>query len=129
MARSLTALVGRKVRREGAFSDALSFFGDRHPELLGLPFTFDARERTIGEGSTKLDELAGRGLLLLAHHHYATTLDGGVGFAERNGAALLLTVEHPWIPTTGSDAVTVRGFIFDVDTALLAEVEYPGAIG
>ena len=38
-------------------------------------------------------------------------------------------VEHPWIPTTGSDAVSVRGFIYDVDTALLAEVEYPRAIG
>jgi len=38
-------------------------------------------------------------------------------------------VEHPWIPTSGPDAVTVRGFIYDVDTGLLAEVSYPGATG
>ena len=35
-------------------------------------------------------------------------------------------VDHPWIPTTGPDAVTVRGFIYDVDTGLLSEVSYPG---
>ena len=94
MARSLTALVGREVRREGAFSDALSVFGDGHAELLDLTLTFDARERTIGEGSTKLDELAGRGLLLLAHHDHATSLDGRVGLTERDGAALLLAVDR-----------------------------------
>jgi carbonic anhydrase len=36
---------------------------------------------------------------------------------------------HPWLPTTGSDAVTVRGFIYDVDTGKLEEVEYPGPMG
>jgi carbonic anhydrase len=29
---------------------------------------------------------------------------------------------HPWIPTSGTDAVTVRGFIYDVDTGRLSEV-------
>lgn len=29
---------------------------------------------------------------------------------------------HPWIPTSGTDAVTVRGFIYDVDTGRLREV-------
>jgi carbonic anhydrase len=29
---------------------------------------------------------------------------------------------HPWIPEQGSDAVSVRGFIYDVDTGLLREV-------
>ncbi|MDD5248688.1 MAG: carbonic anhydrase [Rhodocyclaceae bacterium] len=38
-------------------------------------------------------------------------------------------MNHPWIPTTGPDAVTVRGFIYDVDTGKLAEVSYPGAMG
>lgn len=38
-------------------------------------------------------------------------------------------VNHPWIPTTGPDAVTVRGFIYDVDTGKLAEVSYPGPMG
>jgi carbonic anhydrase len=36
---------------------------------------------------------------------------------------------HPWLPTTGPDAVTVRGFIYDVDTGRLEEVTYPGPVG
>ena len=36
---------------------------------------------------------------------------------------------HPWLPTSGPDAVTVRGFIYDVDTGRLEEVSYPGPIG
>jgi carbonic anhydrase len=35
----------------------------------------------------------------------------------------------PLIPTTGPDAVSVRGFIYDVDTGLLSEVSYPGPKG
>jgi len=38
-------------------------------------------------------------------------------------------VNHPWIPTSGPDAVTVRGFIYDVDTGKLSEVAYPGPTG
>lgn len=38
-------------------------------------------------------------------------------------------INHPWIPTSGPDAVTVRGFIYDVDTGLLEEVSYPGVTG
>lgn len=38
-------------------------------------------------------------------------------------------VNHPWMPTDGPDAVTVRGFIYDVDTGRLDEVSYPGAMG
>jgi carbonic anhydrase len=38
-------------------------------------------------------------------------------------------LNHPWIPTTGSDAVTVRGFVYDVDTGALDEVSYPGPMG
>ena len=38
-------------------------------------------------------------------------------------------VNHPWLPTTGPDAVRVRGFIYDVDTGKLEEVSYPGATG
>jgi len=29
---------------------------------------------------------------------------------------------HPWVPTDGSDAISARGFIYDVDTGLLQEV-------
>lgn len=36
---------------------------------------------------------------------------------------------HPWIPMEGDDAVTVRGFIYDVDTGKLNEVSYPGPMG
>lgn len=38
-------------------------------------------------------------------------------------------MNHPWIPTEGPDAVTVRGFIYDVDTGKLNEVNYPGPMG
>jgi carbonic anhydrase len=45
----------------------------------------------------------------------------------RRGITAILS--HPWIPTTGPDAITVRGFIYDVDTGKLEEVSYPGPIG
>lgn len=45
----------------------------------------------------------------------------------RRGMSSILN--HPWLPTTGPDAVTVRGFIYDVDTGRLEEVAYPGATG
>jgi carbonic anhydrase len=45
----------------------------------------------------------------------------------RRGISTILN--HPWIPTEGPDAVTVRGFIYDVDTGRLEEVSYPGAMG
>ena len=45
----------------------------------------------------------------------------------RRGMSAILS--HPWIPTTGPDAVTVRGFIYDVDTGKLEEVRYPGPMG
>lgn len=38
-------------------------------------------------------------------------------------------MNHPWIPTSGPDAVTVRGFFYDVDTGRLEEVKYPGPMG
>lgn len=45
----------------------------------------------------------------------------------RRGIAAIL--DHPWVPATGPDAVTVRGFIFDVDSGRLEEVSYPGPLG
>lgn len=45
----------------------------------------------------------------------------------RRGMSAILS--HPWIPTSGSDAVSVRGFIYDVDTGTLEEVSYPGSVG
>ena len=45
----------------------------------------------------------------------------------RRGMSAILN--HPWIPTSGPDAMTVRGFIYDVDTGKLQEVSYPGAMG
>jgi len=36
---------------------------------------------------------------------------------------------HPWLPASGPDAVTVRGFIYDVDSGKLEEVSYPGPTG
>jgi carbonic anhydrase len=45
----------------------------------------------------------------------------------RRGMCAILN--HPWIPTSGPDAVSVRGFIYDVDTGKLQEVSYPGPTG
>ena len=45
----------------------------------------------------------------------------------RRGISAILN--HPWIPTGGPDAVSVRGFIYDVDSGRLAEVSYPGPTG
>lgn len=45
----------------------------------------------------------------------------------RRGMSAILN--HPWLPSSGPDAVTVRGFIYDVDTGLLEEVGYPGPMG
>jgi carbonic anhydrase len=45
----------------------------------------------------------------------------------RRGISTILN--HPWIPTSGADAVTVRGFVYDVDTGQLEEVRYPGPMG
>lgn len=36
---------------------------------------------------------------------------------------------HPWLPASGPDAVSVRGFIYDVDTGKLEEVRFPGPMG
>lgn len=45
----------------------------------------------------------------------------------RRGIAAIRS--HPWIPVTGSDAVTVSGFIYDVDSGKLESVSYPGPMG
>ena len=45
----------------------------------------------------------------------------------RRGMSSILN--HPWLPTSGPDAVSVRGFIYDVDTGKLNEVSYPGSMG
>jgi carbonic anhydrase len=45
----------------------------------------------------------------------------------RRGMSSILN--HPWLPRSGPDAVTVRGFIYDVDTGKLEEVSYPGPMG
>jgi carbonic anhydrase len=45
----------------------------------------------------------------------------------RRGLSAILN--HPWIPTSGADAVTVRGFVYDVDTGRLHEVAHEGPTG
>lgn len=45
----------------------------------------------------------------------------------RRGMSSILN--HPWIPTSGPDGITVRGFIYDVDTGKLEAVSYPGSTG
>ncbi len=38
-------------------------------------------------------------------------------------------LNHPWLPTEGEDAISVRGFVYDWDTGRLEEVSYPGEMG
>jgi carbonic anhydrase len=38
-------------------------------------------------------------------------------------------LNHPWIPTSGPDAVSVRGFVYDVDSGRLEEVSAGGPMG
>lgn len=45
----------------------------------------------------------------------------------RRGMSAILN--HPWLPTRGADAISVRGFVHDVDTGKLEEVSYPGPMG
>ncbi|ODV09744.1 MAG: carbonic anhydrase [Rubrivivax sp. SCN 70-15] len=45
----------------------------------------------------------------------------------RRGMSAILN--HPWLPTSGPDAISVRGFIYDVDTGKLEDVSYPGPMG
>lgn len=58
--------------------------------------------------------------------HNATNMERLVWDVRRGMSAIL---HHPWIPNSGPDAVTVRGFIYDVDSGKLAEVSYPGPMG
>jgi carbonic anhydrase len=38
-------------------------------------------------------------------------------------------LNHPWMPTQGADAITVRGFVYDVDSGRLDEISCPGPMG
>lgn len=61
------------------------------------------------------------------HVAVVACMDARIDVEDLLGLAAILS--HPWIPTEGPDAVTVRGFIYDVDTGLLDEVSYPGPMG
>ena len=50
-----------------------------------------------------------------------------LGWDVRRGLSAIHN--HPWIPTSGPDAIAVRGFVYDVDTGKLDEVSYPGPMG
>lgn len=50
-----------------------------------------------------------------------------LSWSVRRGISAIMN--HPWIPTEGSGAVAVRGFIYDVDTGKLEEVDQFGPMG
>lgn len=68
-----------------------------------------------------------RGPLEPLDHEHGPSAQARLEWDVRRSISAIL--EHPWIPTTGPDAVSVRGFVYDVDTGLLSEVSYPGATG
>lgn len=45
----------------------------------------------------------------------------------RRGISAILN--HPWLPTSGPEAIKVRGFIYDVETGKLEEVSHEGPMG
>ena len=98
-----------------------------------------AAEKLLGQATSRSFTSAGKSAATPAQFHAfrgaLEPLDTPPNAAQterlewdvRRGMSSLLN--HPWIPTTGPDAVTVRGFIYDVDTGKLAEVSYPGPMG
>lgn len=65
--------------------------------------------------------------LIVANHAPDAKSRERLQWDVRRGMSTILN--HPWIPTDGADAMTVRGFIYDVDTGKLDEVSYPGSMG
>lgn len=65
-----------------------------------------------------------RGELEALDHEHTHKAQERLEWDVRQGISTI--VNHPWIPTEGEDAITVRGFIYDVDSGKLNEVSYPG---
>lgn len=65
-----------------------------------------------------------------AFHGPLEPLDAAPGPASRGRLerdvrrGISAIVNHPWLPSSGPDAVSVRGFVYDVDTGRLAEVAH-----
>jgi carbonic anhydrase len=68
-----------------------------------------------------------RGQIEALDHEHNPKAQERLEWDVRRGISTI--VNHAWIPTTGEDAITVRGFIYDVDSGKLSEVSYPGPTG
>jgi carbonic anhydrase len=113
-----------------AFTDDLLKMG-----LEGEPAVEKLLQQVTGRAFTSCKRSAAMPSSFHAFRGALEPLDGArdakqterLSWDVRRGMSSILN--HPWIPTTGPDAVTVRGFIYDVDTGKLEEVSYPGPMG
>lgn len=113
-----------------AFTDDLlkaGLEGDPSAAALLSKATQRAFVPTGTSSSSPSGFFAFRGALEPLDHEHGPKAQERLEWDVRRSISAIL--EHPWIPTTGPDAVTVRGFIYDVDTGLLGEVSYPGPKG
>lgn len=82
---------------------------------------------TRSSSSSPSSFFAFRGPLEPLDHEHGPQAQQRLEWDVRRSISAIL--EHPWIPTSGADAISVRGFIYDVDSGLLSEVSYPGSTG
>ena len=113
-----------------AFTDDLlkaGLEGDKPAGDLLVKATGRAFKATERSSSSPASFLAFRGAIEPLDNPHGPDAQRRLEWDVRRGISAI--VHHPWIPTSGPDAVTVRGFIYDVDTGRLSEVSYPGPTG
>lgn len=113
-----------------AFTDDLlkaGLEGDEGAAALVSKATGRSFVPTRNSSSSPASFFAFRGQPEALDHEHGPQAQQRLEWDVRRSISAIL--EHPWIPTSGPDAVSVRGFIYDVDTGLLSEVTYPGPTG
>lgn len=113
-----------------AFTDDLLKAGlEGDPAAASLLSKATGREfvPTLTSSSSPASFYAFRGPIEKLDHEHGPQAQERLEWDVRRSISAIL--EHPWIPTSGADAVSVRGFVYDVDSGALSEVSYPGATG
>jgi carbonic anhydrase len=113
-----------------AFTDDLlkaGLEGDRPAGDLLSKATGRAFKATERSSSSPASFLAFRGQIEPLDNPHGPDAQRRLEWDVRRGISAI--VHHPWIPTSGPDAVTVRGFVYDVDTGRLSEVSSAGPTG
>ena len=88
--------------------------------VYGAPVLLSGVATALGQRDVLFLSTQGGSLLALDAPRDASNIER-LGWDVRRGMSAILN--HPWIPTSGPDAITVRGFVYDVDNHALTEVE------